>query len=544
MRDEKGFSLIELLAALIIIGLILIIVIPATSRLLTSNEKKEYNNYFKIVETGAKTYANLKKDDLGSDNDTGCIEVTIADLVREKYIKEFNDKKVTCSGKVRINNDKGNLKVSTNITCVNDKNEETFKKENINNSSCVAFVPSDEDGLKNELVSKGLGSNGSSVLKSDNRYYIKGTDPNNYVWYSGKLWRVVSYDNNYIKLICNDVMTIMPRGLSTSTSYTNSLVDKWLKNTFLPTLKDSSKYLIDTSWDVSTTSTYSDVPNGSSVATSKVGLLNSYEAYNMGNFLANSYQWLISNPASSSNINTSTTGGAITTLTYDNSRYFSIRPAITMKSDISVISGNGSKSLPYILKGNSTNVSKGTLLNTRYSGEYLKINEVLYRVVKVINNLTKVIMVDNLDAKKFDDMSYDYSYSSLYNYLNSDWYENNLGSDKNLVYKNGSWCSTKIDSFVEFSESCSSDYITAPVGLPIIGDIFTSNTDGKTSTYWTINPYSTTDNLTMNVITGDRRSYLAITSIVGVKPLMYLQSNVIINSGDGTKDNPFILGLK
>ena len=143
MKNNKGYSLIELLGSLIIFGLILLVVIPAVSRLLLNNESKEYNNYLKIIEAGSKSYADKMYDSLGSSNDNGCMEVTLDELINKKYIKKFNDNSITCSGKVRLNNQKGNLKTSINVTCVNNKNEITFEHKKIGEEACIEFVPNE-----------------------------------------------------------------------------------------------------------------------------------------------------------------------------------------------------------------------------------------------------------------------------------------------------------------------------------------------------------------------------------------------------------------
>lgn len=541
MRDKKGFSLIELLAALIIMGLILLVVIPATARLLTSNEVKEYNNYFKIIESGAKRYADIKKDDLGGSKDEGCIEVSLDDLIKKEYVKAFDDKKVTCSGKVRINNNKGNLQVSTNITCVDENNKETFKKEKITEGNCIAFVPKEDGGLKNKLINNGVGSGGSTAV-DDGQTFIRGRNPNNYVWYSGKLWRVVYYDNESVKLISDEIITIMNRG---DIGYKNSSVKKWLETIFLPTLKDANKYLVDTKWNVTMSSMTSFRPEETDIVTSKVGLLNGYEIGSIGRFIDGTYEWLVANPSGGTRIWVASTGGSVSERAYSDYKYFAIRPAITMDPTVYVVSGNGSKALPYILEGNSTNVAKGTLINTRYSGEYLKINGVSYRIVNVSNNLTKVIMVDTLSERQYDsEGQYNYSYSKLYDYLNSEWYSTALDDDKNLIYDKGAWCPASIGYGIKFEQGCSVDYISSPVGIPTLGDIYTANNDAKTNTFWTINPYQTIAGAQMNVIEKDTKKSLGVSSKASIKPVMYLKSNVIINSGEGTKDNPFILGLK
>src|SRR5699024_10361390 len=46
----------------------------------------------------------------------------------------------------------------------------------------------------NEVVLENIGENGSTYDDGTDTF-ITGTDPNNYIWYSGKLWRAVSINN-------------------------------------------------------------------------------------------------------------------------------------------------------------------------------------------------------------------------------------------------------------------------------------------------------------------------------------------------------------
>jgi len=91
MKNKKGFSLIELVGVIVIIGLILIVAIPAVTKLLKSNNNKEYENYLKIIKAGALRYADELKDDLGNSNNSGCITIDLNDLIEKGYIKKFND---------------------------------------------------------------------------------------------------------------------------------------------------------------------------------------------------------------------------------------------------------------------------------------------------------------------------------------------------------------------------------------------------------------------------------------------------------------------
>ena len=49
----------------------------------------------------------------------------------------------------------------------------------------------------------GVGNNGTIDTTDSEQPFITGTNPNNYIWYSGKLWRAVSIDpsDNSVKLV-------------------------------------------------------------------------------------------------------------------------------------------------------------------------------------------------------------------------------------------------------------------------------------------------------------------------------------------------------
>lgn len=568
MKNRKGYSLIELLAVIIIMGLILLIVIPAVSRLLTNNSNKEYNYYLKAIKAGATTYASKNEDELGTNLDSGCLEVSIDELIKNEYLKKFKDEKVTCDGKVRLNNDKGNLKVAVNLTCKDFNNEETYKVTEIEGSTCLAYKPKDDDGLKDIIVANWCNKSSGNCTTNDNVTYVIGNNPRNYVWYSGKLWRVVNYNEStgVIKLLCNDIITIIPRTLNDSIEYENSYVDKYLQEIFLPTLKDSDKFLKETEWNVGSTSFASAAPDSRSTIIRSVGLLNAYETHGtnrMTSYFTDAYYWLLSNHTTNGKIylamkNSDLSNYNVSAATFNKEDYFAIRPAITMKINNYVIGGEGTLYNPYILEGNSTNVKEGTKINTRYSGEYVKVNNLKYRIIRVEDGLTKITLAtDFILNKKYteesDTMYYRYSMSDLKNYLNNEWF-NTLSYDKKLIEENASWCEKVISSREAFSNTCPENPITAAVGLPTLGDLYTVNNSMGPYEFWTINARNTNGIFTINTILagssvtngvyGDPHGELKLSELTEVKPVMYLKSNVTISGGEGTNKNPFTLILK
>ena len=147
---KKGFTLIELIAVIVIMGLLLLIVLPATTRLMKENKNKKYDEYYNLIEKAALLYADSRKDDLGGVNASGCIDTSVEFLVKNKYLKEFDEDGVICNGAssydltsfedidssknyidVRIRNVNGKKTVESSLVCVKRNKVEYSKlKEN------------------------------------------------------------------------------------------------------------------------------------------------------------------------------------------------------------------------------------------------------------------------------------------------------------------------------------------------------------------------------------------------------------------------------
>ena len=63
--------------------------------------------------------------------------------------------------------------------------------------------PMPKTGPVAEVLLAGVGENGTINTDDPDQTFITGTEPNNYIWYSGKLWRAVSIDpdDNSVKLV-------------------------------------------------------------------------------------------------------------------------------------------------------------------------------------------------------------------------------------------------------------------------------------------------------------------------------------------------------
>ena len=64
MKDIKGFTLIELLVAITIIGIIMLMVLPAITNLQRKNQEKKFDDYERTVLEAAKAYEDQYEEDL------------------------------------------------------------------------------------------------------------------------------------------------------------------------------------------------------------------------------------------------------------------------------------------------------------------------------------------------------------------------------------------------------------------------------------------------------------------------------------------------
>ena len=395
------------------------------------NDKKEYDNYYNMAKEAAYVYADTQKDKLGGSLGTGCIggeddEITIQDLIDLGFLKPFNKEDVNYSGNVVIRNNYGKITINLYM----DINNNTFGKKDT--SECLAYTPKSDNTLTEALLN-------NSALKGefDENQYIVGENPNNYVWYSGKLWRAIQIDNESqdVKLVTADVISVIPFD-EDSNIFKGSYVEKWLNNYFLETLYNPTKYISTHRWNYAS----------NMYSSKKVGLV-SYSDLNAIKIDSNTsylngeqYHWTLTK-ATDGNVKLVELNGLASDNSVDDP--CGIRPAIYIKSGIKVYGGSGTKSAPYQLEGYRIQDQKEKALNTRYSGEFVKIDEILYRIVNIDNNKTKLVSVNTitLDNMTEEDIKTNttmgnkiYTLSNIYKYLNNTWY-NALPSaiKKNIV---------------------------------------------------------------------------------------------------------------
>ena len=284
---------------------------------------------------------------------------------------------------------------------------------------------------------------------------------------------------------------------------------------------------------------------------------------------SSSYVWFVNSDGGGSSYNPSYTHGG--------------RPSINLKSTIEFNGGSGTKTDPYKIKGDKEEaVVNITLLNTRQSGEYVKFAGEDYRIVgtevivdsdtneeKAITKLNKLDYVrdesDVVITKKFastvtfglstntqSDDYWDYYLNNTWKTALDDTYEGMLVEgtyylgrviSSNRNYKL-SICGTASNTVTTKDCEKTTSTWTGFVGLPRYGEMFASQQGSgySSSSYmWLITPYSSS--YVWSVRSNGIGSSRDPSYTNGGRPSINLTSEIVIKSGSGTKDEPFVVGL-
>ena len=444
----------------------------------------------------------------------------------------------------------------------------------------------------------------NTYIEEDNIIYLSGTNNDinyNYVWYSGKLWRITAINpDGTMKMITDDAITTISYGKDVNfydiskkddTTYTGSYMYQWLNEDFLDTLYNYQNIIVeDSTWNMTNSNASSNsvistklpettlINNSTIGKNTPVGLLNSYEYYlseentsSSSGYLNIGYYWWLLNPYSSSTVwGVNYYGSAYYN---DPSDTYGVRPSINLKSNIQLSGGSGTKDDPYIISGDKGQPTMNTtLLNTRTVGEYVVFDEdgnastkELYRIVGIedgkiklnkndyvkngTTTLTKQFSTNTTYGSGDSDDYWDY-------YLNNTWY-NSLASismlDKGTYYikarSSGSYKNSlcNANNTIETTKDCdktTSIWNTGYVGLPRYGEMFASQQgDGYSSSnnIWLITPCISSYVWYVYSIGSAYDNYLSST--YGVRPSINLRSNIVITGGSGTKSDPFTIAF-
>ena len=441
-----------------------------------------------------------------------------------------------------------------------------------------------------DVLLAGVGDNGAINTTDPDQTFITGTDPNNYIWYSGKLWRAVSIDpsDNSVKLVTQWNISTINYNVSDNAAFEGSYMEDWLNDTsadgFLGNLRDYENFIVtDATWDATLDATSLGSitrPNGTTTVTDAVGLLNIYEyqtsytgtTYGNG-YLNNGLNWWTLTPYNTSYVRLVSDDG---NANYNRpSAANGVRPSINLKSSVRIVDGDGTIDNPYRLNGDNDTDISGSLLSSRYSGEYIRFGNDennLYRIVSHENGAgTKIASAEPLKnsgtfiTSVFGSNTTFSSTNTIGTFLNNDYLntENGYLTDEELamIEESSTWYlgtvggseSYKLAKYTDTTGAqATSNVAEAKVGLLRFGELMAgqferyavkggSSSTGLTTNYWTLTPYNTSSVRYVNSYGYALHYSPSYTN--GVRPSVNLKSNVQIVNGDGTLNSPFEIQL-
>lgn len=367
-----------------------------------------------------------------------------------------------------------------------------------------------------------------TLINEDNIYRFANDAKNNYVKFMGYIWRIVKVnEDNAITMVTENNITSLAYY---SDNFDESQIIKWLNDNSLDKNYMTTTYSCLDSFNsidnisCQKTNNY-DVTLLSVEDYTKAGATNSY--LNNGEYFwtTNNYQdeyWYVSNEGKLG-LN-------------DNTEVYGIRPVITLNSDTKVLSGNGTIDNPYEIIEH-----KPQTLKDIYVGEYLTLNDTLWRVVAKNNNNIKLVSEEYIkdengiletfysDYNNEADIDYE---NGLLHYLNNTYYDN--FKEKDLITKGTFYTGGIEDNYQTIYDSS----IEAYVGLLSIAEPFVYD-------FGNVFTLSKNINNDLGIFVIDENKMLfedTVDSLHYVRPSIHIKNDVNIKSGDGTYLSPYILG--
>ena len=417
-----------------------------------------------------------------------------------------------------------------------------YLKENGHKDADTTTLLVDELIKKQSYVDK---TKGLVHDKNASIYRYIGKVEDNYLEYSGILFRIVGIDkDNNIKAISDSNLTLMYSGLEKG--FDKSYVYKWLKSDekysgiFENNMDSTDKYLTNTYLCDDVVSDLKNINCEKNNNALKITLLSLYDYASAGgkeSYLNNGESYYLSTIDDKNNnyfINTTGDVG----LNKISSKIYGVRPVITIKNDVALMHGDGSKTSPYAVIEKT--ISK---LSDVYISKYINYSGSTYRVISTGDNV-KIALSDNIkDGDKYLEKTfggknniYSTTKKTIGEYLNNTYYKSIKNND--LIVKSsygiGSNTLDNLDYTAVYSKTN-----TFNIGMLTLGDMFISDTKNVLTMNRGIE-----SSMIINVINKDGNIFGdLIASKYEVRPTMYLKGDISIVSGDGSIDSPYELGV-
>ncbi len=195
MKKKNGFTLVELLAVIVILAVILVIAVPKITDTIKNSKIASFESSAKTIASQAEKKKMEKEilEDSGSINCSDVVKLNDTDYGNCSITFEGNTAKVTLVGKGKFEG----------LSVINGtKDNATAVASTGSTKTAVDFIKelyNDEE----KRTANGL----EKDTTSDNNIRYVGANPNNYVEFNGEAWRIIGVFGSNLKLVRDDILT-------------------------------------------------------------------------------------------------------------------------------------------------------------------------------------------------------------------------------------------------------------------------------------------------------------------------------------------------
>lgn len=372
----------------------------------------------------------------------------------------------------------------------------------------------------------------NDLSKLDDEYIYNYKYNNNYVKYSGMLWRIekISEDGK-IRLVSMDNASI----IANSFPFEESFISKYLNDetsVLYRNLDSVSSFLEKTEVCLDNVESIENI----TCDEKKEYLIGipSIKDYlvsgGIDGYIKSEREYWLSNVSDGSQYYINAEGEVKKTKV---THQYEIKPIITLSNEVTYISGDGSLEFPYLVEEYKLNV-----LNQKFINEYITFNNETWKIIDQDDIGTKIVLNGVLKVKKVFDKKYNiFSTSSLFKYLNEEYYNSFLENEKEKIVK-GKWYTGVFTSGDGYDyNSIYENSVEAYVGLLNVNDIGLLEYENV----FLLTP-SDSKNDVIYTVGSDKTLYPdSVKKNKNIRPVLYLNPNIKILSGKGSKEEPYVM---
>ena len=193
----KGFTLVELLAVIVILAVILVIAVPKITDTIKNSKIASFESSAKTIAAQSEK-KKMENEILENQNPINCNDVVnLNDTDYDSCSITFdgNTAKVTLVGKGKFEG----------LSVINGTKDNAAAVETTGDSSTKTATEYIKE-LYNDVSSRTANGLKKDTTSDENIRYV-GANPNNYVSFNDELWRIIGVFGSNLKLVRDDILT-------------------------------------------------------------------------------------------------------------------------------------------------------------------------------------------------------------------------------------------------------------------------------------------------------------------------------------------------